>query len=77
MNFYEDVVMHTNVYASGKARHGLCKHAFWNTNAEDHVHWDGIILCNNNQNMANCWGDSKENTFDPAIANTTSFSMWL
>ena len=69
--------MQTNVYASGKAKHGLRKHAFRNTNAEDHVHWDGIIIRNNNKNMSNCWGDSKENAFDPIIVNTMSFSRWL
>ena len=55
----------------------MCKHAFRNTNAEDHVHWDGIVIRTNSKNMANCWDDSKENTFDPVIANTMSFLRWL
>ena len=49
MDFYEDVAVQTNIYASGKAKHGLRKHAFCNTNAEDHVHWDGIVIRNNNK----------------------------
>ena len=69
--------MCTNIYTTGKARHGLRKHAFRNTNAEDHVHGDVIVICNNNKNMSNCWDDAKENTFDTVIANTMRFSRWL
>ena len=47
------------------------------TQAEEHVNWDGIMLRNNNKNMANCWNEEKENTYNPVIANTISFSRWL
>ena len=69
--------MQTNVYAFGMVKHGFRKHTFRKTNAEDHVHWDGIVIRNNNMNMVNCWDDSQDNAFDPIIANTMSFSRWL
>ena len=75
-DYYENVAMCTHIYATGKAQHGLRTHALRNTNAKDHVRWDGIVVCNTNKNMANCWDDAKKNCFDPVIADTMSFSRW-
>jgi len=76
-DYYEDVAKCTGVYATRKSAHGLRKHVFRNTTAEEHVNWDGIVTRNNNKNMANCWNEEKENAYDPVIASTMSYSRWL
>ena len=56
MGYYEEVANNTNQYAYGfKQRGGTRGHTFAPANAEEVVTWDGIVICNLSDNIADCW----------------------
>ena len=76
-DYYEEVAKFTNLYAVGKAEHGLRNHAFRTSTAEEHVNWDGVVARNTNKNLANCWNEEHENAHGPIIAGTMKYQRWL
>ena len=76
-DYYEEVVKFTNLYAVGKAEHGLRKYAFRTSTVEEHINWDGVVVRNTNKNLTSCWKKENENAYDPIIAGTMKYQCWL
>ena len=73
IGYYEEVSIHTNVYAMGVKNHGGTRgHLFCPVTAEELVKWDGIVARNVNKNIAECWMPSHTNGFDPVINEAMS-----
>ena len=78
IGYYEEVAVHTNVYAMGvKNRGGTRGHLFCPVTAEELVKWDGIVARNVNKNIAECWMPSHTNGFDPVINEAMSPCCWV
>jgi hypothetical protein len=78
MVYYEEVANCTNEYASGyKRRSGTNGNKFSPVNAEELVVWDGIVICNLSDNIADCWLKNQLNTYDRDIDEAMRFRRWL
>jgi hypothetical protein len=78
MGYYEEVANCTNEYASGyKRRSGTYGNKFSPVNAEELVVWDGIVIRNLSDNIADCWLKNQSNTYDREIDEAMRFRRWL
>jgi len=78
MGYYEEVANCTNEYASGyKRRSGTYGNKFSPVNAEELVVWDGIVIRNLSDNIADCWLKNQSNTYDRDIDEAMRFHRWL
>ncbi|MFM8622856.1 MAG: hypothetical protein ACKOB3_05715, partial [Holophagaceae bacterium] len=78
MGYYEEVANCTNEYASGyKRRSGTYGNKFSPVNAEELVVWDGIVVRNLSDNIADCWLRNQSNTYDREIDEAMQYRRWL
>ena len=78
MGYYKEVANCTNESASGyKRRSGMYGNKFSPVNAEELVVWDGIVIRNLSDNIADCWLKNQSNTYDRDIDEAMQFCWWL
>jgi hypothetical protein len=78
MGYYDEVANCSNEYALGlKRRSGTYGHKFSPVNAEELVIWDGIVIRNMSDNIADCWLRDQSNTYDRDIDESMNFRRWL
>ncbi len=70
------VLEHTN-YSIEKKECGRDYHIFPFMLLGGLVNFDGILICNQGWNVANCWDASKENYHNPVITKSMSCYQWI